>query len=94
MNIMCRLIVITFTLQSNLNIIIMSPKTDKAVNWVRSHVSTLMLNDLVGQGLLPDQEKNSWRALEEESSPQPQQEEVVVFVYHLQTIFVRYDPIM
>jgi hypothetical protein len=62
-------------------------KTDKAYSWVRSHVSTLMLNDLVEQGLLPAQGTISWRVLDEESSPQPEQGEVVIFVDHLQRGF-------
>jgi hypothetical protein len=34
---------------------VMPPKTNKAVDWVKSQVSTLMLDDLVSQGLLPAQ---------------------------------------
>lgn len=61
----------------------MAPKTDKSCNWVKSHVSTLMLTELVGQGFLPAQETISWRAPDEESTPQPKQDEVVVFADHL-----------
>ena len=58
-------------------------KTDKACNWVKSQVSKLVLEDLVEQGLLPAHDIISWRAPKEESTPQPAQGEVVVFVDHL-----------
>lgn len=62
-------------------------KTDKACNWVKSHFSTLMLDDLVEQGLLLAQAMISWRAPEEEHSPQPNEGEVVVFMDNLQRGF-------
>lgn len=57
--------------------------TDKTCNWLRSQVSTLVLDDLIGQGLLPAQGVISWPVAVEESSPQPDQGEVVVFIDHL-----------
>jgi len=50
-----------------------------AKEWKKSQSSTRSLNDLVGMGLLHNQELHSWRALEGESYPDPRAGEIVVF---------------
>lgn len=57
----------------------MAPKTNKVVNWTKSNMSALVLDDLVTQGLLPAQEEIEWRVPKEETHPQPQESEVIVF---------------
>jgi len=50
-----------------------------AKEWKKSRSSTRSLNDLVGMGLLHDQELGGWRALEGESHPDPRTVEIVIF---------------
>ena len=47
--------------------------------WKKSWSSTRSLNDLVGMGLLHNQELGGWRALEGERYPDPRAGEIVVF---------------
>lgn len=83
-----RLTIVTFTLQPNFIEIFMAPnKSNKAVDWAKSQVSTLMMDDLVSQGLLLAHEKIGRRVPEEETQLQPQQGEVIIFADHLQRGF-------
>jgi len=49
-----------------------------AKEWKKSRSSTRPLNDLVGMGLLHNQELGGWRAPEGESYPDPHAGEIVV----------------
>jgi len=50
-----------------------------AREWKKSRSSTRSLNDLVGMGLLHNQELGGWRAPEGESYPDPRAGEIVIF---------------
>jgi len=50
-----------------------------AKEWKKSRSNTRSLNDLVGMGLLHNQELGGWRAPEGESYPDPRAGEIVVF---------------
>ena len=50
-----------------------------AKEWKKSRSSTRSLNNVVGMGLLHNQELGGWRAPEGESYPNPHAGEIVVF---------------
>jgi len=50
-----------------------------AKEWKKSRSSTRSLNNLVGMGLLHNQELSGWRAPEGKSNPNPRAGEIVVF---------------
>jgi hypothetical protein len=50
-----------------------------AKEWKKSRSSTRSLNDLIGMGLLHNQELGGWRAPDGESYPDPRIGEIVVF---------------
>ena len=57
------------------------------VNWTKSTVTTLMLQEYVNCGELPPKTEISWRAAGEEIRPNPKEGEVVVFLDHVQRGF-------
>lgn len=58
-------------------------KPNKTANWVKSSMSDLQLDELVRIGLLPPKDEIVWRAPEEETRPQPGQDEIIIFSDHL-----------
>ena len=58
-------------------------KQIKQANWAKSSMTELQLTELVNSGLLPPKEEIGWRAPEEETRPQPEQNEVIIFADHL-----------
>ena len=54
------------------------------VNWTKSTVTTLMLQEYVNCGELPPKDEIQWRAAGEEIRPSPKEGEVVVFLDHVQ----------
>jgi hypothetical protein len=61
----------------------MAPKIAKAVNWTKSSMSSLSLNELVNYSLLSAQDHIEWRAPEEETRPALGPNEIIIFVDHL-----------
>lgn len=60
-----------------------APKRATLANWAKSTMSELRFEELVKAGLLPSMAEIRWRALEEETRPQPDKGEVIVFTDHL-----------
>jgi len=58
-----------------------------AKEWKKSRSTTRSLNDLVGMGLLHNQELGGWRAPEGESYPDPRAGEIIVFEDYLKRGF-------
>ncbi|KAE8770481.1 hypothetical protein D1007_57766 [Hordeum vulgare] len=61
----------------------MAPKTNKAVNWTKSIMSELVLQDWVDCRFLPPKGEIQWCAREEETNPRPGQNEIICFVDHI-----------
>lgn len=59
------------------------PVVGKAVNWVKSCMTDLMLDELVKNGSLPAKDQIRWRGPEEETRPVSAQYEIVIFADHL-----------
>lgn len=58
-------------------------KPSKVTNWPKSTMIELQLEEFMRQGLLPPKNEIEWRSPEEETRPQPDQGEVIVFADHL-----------
>lgn len=56
------------------------PILDQAVSWMRSMVTTAMLEEAVEEGMLPPQVLIGWREDSEEEFPTPNTDKIVLFL--------------
>lgn len=52
-------------------------------DWAKSQITELQLTELVTEGTLPPKDQISWRVPGEETRPEPQQGEVIMFADHI-----------